>query len=166
MADRRRAVPGGRFDDDEIEPERKVRQRVAARQAAALDEAVGRPMQAATLAMVDRLLGEPEGPAPSPADLDDHELRGRTRVDRHEDELMATDMDVPGEDSPAGRDQAAGDEHLGGITRLLRCRPDSIGRWAGHGADRRRRTSPGAHAVLHHACTTLRPAITRDVAGD
>ena len=41
-----------------------------------------------------------------PADLDDDERRRRARVDRHEVELVAADMDVPGQDGPARRRRA------------------------------------------------------------
>ena len=48
--------------------------------------------------------------------------RRRTRVDRHEIELVATDMDVPGQDGPARLDQPVSDQRLGGVTRQLRRR--------------------------------------------
>ena len=76
-----------------------------------------------SLAVVDGLLGQPELAAGAPADLDDDERRRRTRVDRHEVELVATDMDVPGQDGPASLREPVGDERLGGITRLLGRRP-------------------------------------------
>jgi hypothetical protein len=73
----------------------------------------------AALAEVERLFGESEVASAPPADLDHHEHRRRTRVDRHEVELVATDMDVPGEDGPARFDQPMSDQSFGGITRLL-----------------------------------------------
>jgi hypothetical protein len=88
----------------------------------------------AALAPVDRLLSQPERPTSSPADLDDDERHGRARVDRYEIDLVATDMDVPGEDRPASRDQPTGNQRLGGITRLLRRGSGPIVRLDGHEA--------------------------------
>ena len=93
---------------------------------AAVEQPVrGRP-DAGALAVVDGLLGQAEVAAGPPADLDDDQRRGRTRVDRHEVELVATDMDVPGQDGPAGFREPRSDERLGGITRLLRRRPRRV----------------------------------------
>jgi hypothetical protein len=72
--------------------------------------------------VVDRLLREAEVATGTPADLDDDQCRRRTMIDRHEVELVPTDMDVPGQDRPAGVGEARSDEPLGGITRLLRRR--------------------------------------------
>ena len=69
--------------------------------------------------MVDRLLGQTESATRPPADLDHDERRGRTRVDRHEIEFVATDMDVPGQDGPTSFRESRRDELFGGITRLL-----------------------------------------------
>ena len=116
------------LDDDQVEPERQPRHRRSIRQHAPIEQPVGGRPDADALAMVDGLLGEAEVPAGPPANLDDDERRGRTRVDRHEVELVATDMDVPGQDGPAGVRESRSDERLGGIARLL-CRRSS--RFAG-----------------------------------
>ena len=76
--------------------------------------------------MVDRLLGEAEVPAGPPADLDDHQRRGRTGVDRDEVELVATDVDVPGQDGPTQVPETRSDECLGGIAGPLCCRSRRI----------------------------------------
>jgi hypothetical protein len=73
--------------------------------------------------VVDRLLRQSEVTTGAPADLDDHERLRWTRVDRHEVKLVATDMDVPGQDEPASLRETIRDRRLGGITRLLRRRP-------------------------------------------
>ena len=73
--------------------------------------------------MVDGLLGQAVGAAVPPADLDDDERSRGTGIDGHDVELVAADVDVPGEDRPAGIGQAIGDEGLGGIAGLLRRGP-------------------------------------------
>lgn len=108
-----------RLDDHEIEPERQVRHRLAARQRTSIEQTVGRRANPRSLAMVNGLFRQAEGSARSPADLDHDERGRRTRVDRHEVELVATDMDVPGQDGPTGFRKARSDERFGGITRLL-----------------------------------------------
>ena len=71
----------------------------------------------------------------APADLDDHERRGRTRVDRHEIELVATDMDVPGQDrSSRPRPDERATSVFGGITRLLGRRPRRVAGSVRHAA--------------------------------
>ena len=77
--------------------------------------------------MVKGLLGEAKIPSAAPADLDDHQARWRTRVDRHEIELVATDMDVPGQDGPACFAQPSSDQILGGVTRQLSGRSTGCG---------------------------------------
>ena len=123
-------IPG--LHDDQVEPERQPRHRRSIRQDASIEQPVrGRP-DTDTLAMVDRLLGQPEVPAGPPADLDDDQGRGRTRVDRDEVELVATDVDVPGQDGPAGVRESRSDERLGGIAGLLCCRSHRIARSVRH----------------------------------
>ena len=113
---------GRRLDDDQVHPNRQVRRRCAVRQAV-LEQTAHRGAEVTPLPAVEGLLGHAEVAAPTPANLDDDEGGRRTRVDRHEIELVATDMDVPGEDGPARFAQPRGDEHLGGVTRELRRRP-------------------------------------------
>ena len=118
--------PMTRFHDDEVESQRQPRNRTASRRHAPIQQAVGGGPHPDALAMIDRLLGQPEVAASSPADFDDHERRRRTRVDRHEVELVTTDMDVPGQDGPTGIREPDGDQRLGGITRLLGRRPHRV----------------------------------------
>ena len=110
------------LDDDEVEPQRQPREWRAVRQRPAIEQAVSGCPDARPLPVIDRLLGQTERPVGAPADLDHHERGGRTRVDRHEVELVTTDMDVPGQDEPASLRESVRDERLGGITRLLRRR--------------------------------------------
>jgi hypothetical protein len=77
--------------------------------------------------MVECLLREPEIPPAAPADFDDDQARWRTRVDRHEIELVATDMDVPGQDGPACFAQPSSDQILGSVTRQLSGRSTGCG---------------------------------------
>ena len=113
---------GGRRDDglhgDQVDPDRQPRDGSSVGQAVLEQPADGRP-KVGSLAVVEGLLGEPEVPPAAPANLDDDEERRRTRVDRHEIELVATDMDVPGQDGPALIAQASSDQLLGGVTRHL-----------------------------------------------
>src|SRR6266566_6535852 len=113
---------GGRRDDglhgDQVDPDRQPRDGSSVGQAILEQPADGRP-KVGSLAVVEGLLGEPEVPPAAPANLDDDEERRRTRVDRHEIELVATDMDVPGQDGPALIAQASSDQLLGGVTRHL-----------------------------------------------
>ena len=93
--------------------------RLAVGERPAIEQAVGGGTDPRPLAMIDRLLGETVVAAAPPADLDDDQRRRRTRVDRHEIELVATDMDVPGQDGPTSFRQARCDQRLGAVTRQL-----------------------------------------------
>ncbi len=114
------AVAG--FHHDQIEPKRQSGDGRAIGKRATVQQAIGGGTDAYPLAVVDRLLRQAELAACPPADLDDHEGGRRTRVDRHEIELVATDMHVPGKDGPTGVREAHRDQRLGGVTRLLRQR--------------------------------------------
>ena len=92
------------------------------------------------LAVVDGLLGQPEARDPLASGPPRHERGGRARVDRHEVELVATDMDVPGQDGPTGVRQARRDQRLGGITRLLGRRPPRVVGSVRHAPHRRSAT--------------------------
>jgi hypothetical protein len=124
VPDQRFAATRIGFDDDKVEAERERRHHRAVGQRGAVDQPVACPMEKAPLAMVDRLLREPEIAPPAPTNLDDHEGPGRARVGRHEVDLVTADMDVPGKNGPASRDQPIGRERFGGISRLLRRRSD------------------------------------------
>ena len=52
------------------------------------------------LSVIHGLLGQAESARGSPADLDDHQRGWRTRIDRHEIQFVAADMDVPGQNGP------------------------------------------------------------------
>lgn len=132
VTDPRLPSPVARLDHDEVEPEWQSRDGVAVRERAAIEQPVRRLSDSGSLAVIDRLLGKPEAARAPPADLDDDE-RGRwTRVDRHEIELMAADMDVPGQDGPTSLDQPVQDQRFGGITRQLGRGPGRVGRWHIH----------------------------------
>ena len=51
--------------------------------------------------------------------FNDDEARRWARVDRHQIELVATDMDVPGQDRPAGLGQPLRHERLGSVAGSL-----------------------------------------------
>ena len=116
----------GRFHGDQVDHDRQSRDRPSVGQAI-LEQSTDRRPQVGSLAMVERLLGEPEVASAAPADLDDDQARRRTRVDRHEIELVATDVDVPGQDGPAFLAQPSSDQLLGGVTRQLSGRSTGCG---------------------------------------
>ena len=120
-----------RFDDDEIDADGEARHRRAAWQPIG-QEATDSRAQVAPLATIEGLFRQAEVAPSSPADFDDHQAGRRARVDRHEVKLVATDMDVPGQDGPARFRQPRSDERLGGVTRELR-----------------RRSRPSVGSVLH-----------------
>jgi hypothetical protein len=118
--------PAARFDDYEIEPQRQSWDARAVRQRAAVEQAIGSGADPDALSVVDGLLGQAELATRPPADLHDHQRGRRARVDRHEIELVTTDMDVPGQDGPTGVRESSGDQRFGGITRLLGRRPRRV----------------------------------------
>jgi hypothetical protein len=132
VADARRSAISARLNHHEVEPQREARKTLTTRQSANLDQRIGRTPEVRSLAMIDGLLGESEVAARAPAHLDDDEEGGGTRVDRHEIELVATDMDVPGQDGPAALGQQDGDQLFGGITRLLGRRSCPSSGWTSH----------------------------------
>ncbi len=110
-------LPG--LHDHEIEAEREVREVGPIGQPATIEQAVSGGADPGTLTVIDGLLRQPERTTGPPADLDDDKGRRGARVDRHEIELAAADMDVPGQDQPASSREPIRDESLGGITRQL-----------------------------------------------
>ena len=118
-----------RLYHDEIEPKWQVGERLPVGELATIQQSErGRP-HACAFAVVDRFFGKAECAADPPADFDDHERSRRARVDRHEVKLVTTDMDVPGQDGPAGVDESGGDQRFGGVTRLLCGSPTGIEPW-------------------------------------
>src|SRR5690349_80286 len=98
------------------------------------------------LPTIDRLLGQTERAARSTADLDDHELARRPRIDGHEVELAPARPDVPPDDRPAAVLEVGRDERFGIVSRALPVGP--------HG-----RILPGGpHRRLIGASTPARPA--------
>lgn len=119
MADPRPDIGLARLDDDKVESEAQGWEGPSVRQRAGRHHRPGGIPEMAALPEVDRFLGQPERPGCAQADFDDHESLWRARVDRHEIELVATDMDVPGEDRPAGLRQPFRDEGFGTIAGSL-----------------------------------------------
>jgi hypothetical protein len=66
--------------------------------------------------VVHGLLGQAEIAARTPPDLDRDERARRARIDGYQVQLIASDVDVPGQDRPARRRQSVGDEGLGKIS--------------------------------------------------
>jgi hypothetical protein len=123
---RRWVRPQPWLDGDEVDSNREPWDRAPIGQAI-LQQPSQCQSQMASLAVAEGLLSQPEVPPATPADLDNDKGLRRTRVDRHEIELVATDMDVPGQDGPARIAQPSGDELLGGVTRPLSGRPTGGG---------------------------------------
>jgi hypothetical protein len=134
VAERRVAegrVPAGvaglaRLDDDEVEADGELRKGRSVRKPSELDESPGRGPDAAALAVVDGFLTGSVFPRPAAPHLDNDELPRRARVDRHEIELVATDMDVPGKDRPAGGSEPVRHERLGCVAKELCLGPVAI----------------------------------------
>ena len=137
--------PAPGLDDDEVEPQWESRDWLTVRQGPAIEQAVGGRPHTRALAVVDGFFRQPELATRPPADLDHDERLRRTRVDRHEVKLVATDMDVPGQDEPASLRETIRDRRLGGITRLLRRRPSRSPGLIRHEGDRRRRRLSAAY---------------------
>lgn len=121
MAESRRVNTRARLDHDQVEPQWQ------ARRVGGLQPAPGRLMQARPLPVIDGLLGQAKVPARPPPHLDDHEGAGWPRVDRDQVELRPPDVDLPGEDRPAGVREATGDRVLGGVSRPLLARAHEAG---------------------------------------
>jgi hypothetical protein len=100
-----------------------VRQRLTTGQQTAIQKPECGRSHADPLAMIDRLLGEPIVADRAPANLDDHQGRGRSWIDRDKIKLEATDMDVSRQDGPTGRREPVGDQRFCRVTRLLGRRP-------------------------------------------
>jgi hypothetical protein len=101
-------IPG--LDHDQVEPEGESRDRRAVGQRPSIEKTVRGGTDPYALAVVDRLLGKAERALGSPPDLDHDERRGWTRIDRHQVDLVPTDVDVPCQDRPAGRGQPLRDQ--------------------------------------------------------
>lgn len=144
VTDARLPSPDVRFDDDEVDTQGQTRISILGQ------EPGRRPTQLHALAMVNRLLADPEVTLRPEAHLHDDQVRGRTRVGRHEIEFAATDMDVPGQDAPSRRGQAVSDQRLGGVAgHLCRC-PCAVRRCrAIHADDAATRLFAGTRAPLH-----------------
>ena len=118
------ADPGRiRLDDHEVESRWERRQHLSVRERARGEHRPGGVAEVAPFPEVDGLLSQPERARPAGPDLDDHEARRRARVDRNQIELVATDMDVPGEDDPAFLGEPFRDEGLGVVAGPLRRGP-------------------------------------------
>jgi len=107
------------LDDDQVEPDRQRRQRGPVREPSGLAQGEAGPVQPRALAMVDGLLRQAEVTTSAPPDLDDHDRRRRTRIDRDEVNLRVTDMHMHPEDAPAERGEVRGDPSLGTVTGFL-----------------------------------------------
>jgi len=95
-------VPG--LDHDQVDPQRMRRQPHAAGQPVS-EQSPDRRAEMRALPMVQALLGHAEVAPPAPADLDDDQLGRRPGIDRDDVQLAAADVNVAGEEPPAGGQQ-------------------------------------------------------------
>ncbi len=79
------------LQDDEVDPERQSRDRVAVRQGPVLEEPVRGGAEAGPLGVADRLLRQPKTPIRAPTDLDDDQLARWARIHGQEVDLGSTD---------------------------------------------------------------------------
>ena len=122
------SIPG--LDHDQVEPERQPRHRRSIRQDATIEQPVGGRPNTDALAVAREEVGRRDVGAP--ADLDDDQRRGWTGIDRDEVELVATDVDVSGQQGPAGVRETRSDERLGSIAGPLGCRSRLVARSVRH----------------------------------
>ena len=109
-----------RLDDDQVQPQRKRRDRGAIGKNTVLAERLGGPSKPDPLAHVHGLLGCTEGPVRPRPHFDDHEALGWRKVDGDNIEFGAANPNLPPEDSPTARDQAVDHELLGRVADPLR----------------------------------------------
>jgi hypothetical protein len=129
--------PNGRLHRDQVHAHGQHGQRSAVREHARSHQSSDRTAQVPALAPVERLLRQAEAAIAPPADLDDHERRWRSRIDRHEVELTTADANMTTEDRPALRRERQCDGGLGVIPSPLLRRPR-----AGHATEGATRRSP------------------------
>ncbi len=116
----------GRLDRDQIEAQLQPRQWLSIREAAPIEEAIGRLMDADALSVVDRLLRETEVTSPTSPNLDDDKSGWRARVHGHEIELVAADVHISTEDGPAIGRQARRDKLLRRVAAQLGVGPRPV----------------------------------------
>ncbi len=90
------------FDDDQVDPERQVREAGPIGEAAPVEEAQDGTPDVPSLPRIERVFGQAERSIPPPADLDDHEGGARPRLDRHDVELAMSDPHLTPQDPPGG----------------------------------------------------------------
>jgi hypothetical protein len=122
------AQPATGLDDDQVEPEREMRNAYTRGQGAEVEQAVRRRAETRPLAMVDSLLGQAKGATAPPAHLHDHERRRWTRIDRDDVEFIPSDVDIPRQDRPAVIREPIGGRDLGRVAEVLGWRPPRIAR--------------------------------------
>ena len=110
------ARAGRRFDHEEIHPDAQAREGHAAVELANLEECRDRAPQPGALGPVERLLRQTEVAPAAPADLHEHELRGRAGIHRHDVQFPVARADVPAEDPPARSHEAFGNQLLGCVS--------------------------------------------------
>ena len=115
--------PVAGLDQDEVEAQGKMRHAAAVREHPQRAQREPSSVEARALASVDGLLGQSEVPAPAPADLDDHELPWRTRVDGKQVDLVSADAQPPPEHAPAYALEMRSDLRLRVVTSRLCRRP-------------------------------------------
>jgi hypothetical protein len=103
------------FDCDKVKAKWEARDARSVGQHPAFEQPECRRANADSFPVIDGLFGEAEVAGRSPANLDDDERGGWAWVDRDKVDLVAADMDVPGEDGPAGFGQSVRHQRFGGV---------------------------------------------------
>ena len=109
------------LDDDEVEPERQVRQSPSVRQTAGDQRQRGAP-KVTLLAPIQRLLRKAVPPVGPPPNLDDDERCRRPWIDGDDVQLVPAHPEVPPQERPVHPGKAAGDQLLCSISKRLTIR--------------------------------------------
>jgi hypothetical protein len=91
-----------RLDDDQVDPDWKAGQRRAIGQSVRLGQPAYGRSEVASLAPVERLLGDTECPTRPPANLDNDDRGRGSRIDRQDIDLVSPKPEIASEDRPAG----------------------------------------------------------------
>jgi hypothetical protein len=107
------------FERDDVDPERKRWEWRAVGQAVRLDEAAESRPEVAALPPRHGFLRQPVTALPSPANLDQDERGGWTRVNGQEVDLGPAEVEVSAQDAPSGLLELPGHEELPVVAQLL-----------------------------------------------
>jgi len=135
VADSRRTAGRRRWlQDHEIQADREIRQDRPIGESTCFEQPPDAGPEMGELAVIHRLLGQPEVATATPAHLDDHEDPRRAGIHRHEVQLRSSRAHAAAEEPPAPRGQPGGHIVFGSVARPLRERPRRGWDVGGHAA--------------------------------